>query len=196
MSLNPNVCLVYLSNAEIKPGWYRFGGEGHMVNISCPELANPTAEKLLNAPVGQYFALITPGIWGSNRLSYREPRYLKKGVASRHLLEPTDSDLQIVEEWRGAAILTERAIPFRYRLGDRKDENKQNIHKPNQPKLLSRGRYAVPAGSVYVLQEPLNKSWQEWDEDWFPKEGPSLKHWGCGLALPLKIGTSNPTEAT
>jgi CRISPR-associated protein Cmr3 len=196
VQLNPNVCLVYLSNAEIKPGWYRFGGEGHMVNISCPELANPTAEKLLNAPVGQYFALITPGIWGSNRLSYREPRYLKKGVASRHLLEPTDSDLQIVEEWRGAAILTERAIPFRYRLGDRKDENKQNIHKPNQPKLLSRGRYAVPAGSVYVLQEPLNKSWQEWDEDWFPKEGPSLKHWGCGLALPLKIGTSNPTEAT
>jgi CRISPR-associated protein Cmr3 len=52
-------------------------------------------------------------------------------------------------------------------------------------KLLSRGRYAVPAGSVYVLEEAVDKPWQDWDVNWFPQEGPSLKRWGCGLALAL-----------
>jgi CRISPR-associated protein Cmr3 len=185
IQLNPDVCLVYLASHELPESWYRFGGEGHMVNITSPKLNNSVKE-LLNNPVGQCFALITPAVWGSNRLSYREPRHLKKGDKTRHTLEQTDSDLQTIQQWENAAILTERPIPFRYRLGDRKDENDQSIHKPNHPKLLSRGRYTVPAGSVYSLEEPLNKSWQEWEENWFPKEGPSLKHWGCGLALPLK----------
>jgi CRISPR-associated protein Cmr3 len=187
IQLNPDVCLVYLASHKLpEDGWYRFGGEGHMVSITCPDLTNPTVEKLLKAPVGQSFALITPAIWGSNRLSYREPRNLKKGDKTRHTLDKTDSDPQIVQQWENAAILTERPIPVRYRLGDRHDKNKQSIHQPHQPKLLSRGRYAVPAGSVYFLQEPIDQPWQEWDEDWFPKEGPSLKCWGCGLALPLK----------
>ena len=64
-----------------------------------------------------------------------------------------------------------------------KGEHGDHFDKP--PKLLSRGRYAVPAGSVYVLKESINQSWQEWDDNWFPKEGPSLKRWGCGLALPF-----------
>jgi CRISPR-associated protein Cmr3 len=192
IQLDPDVCLVYLASHKLpEDGWYRFGGEGHMVDIRS-ELISEPVQDLLKREVGQCFALITPAIWGSNRLSYREPRYLKKKDASRHTLDPTDNDLQTVEEWRDAIILTERPIPFRYRLGDRQDENKQSIHKPHQPKLLSRGRYAVPAGSVYLLQEPLNQSWQDWDENWFPKEGPSLKRWGCGLALPLNRGAPNP----
>jgi CRISPR-associated protein Cmr3 len=196
IQLEPDKCLVYLASHALPESWYRFGGEGHMVNITCPTLSDPMVQKLLNDPVGQCFALITPAVWGSNRLSYRKPQYLKKGDETRHTLEQTDSDLQTVQEWRDAAILTERPIPFRYRLGDRKDEHNQSIHQSNQPKLLSRGRYAVPAGSVYVLQKPLKEPWQQWDENWFPKEGPSLKHWGCGLALPLKIGTPNASEAT
>ncbi|MBC1198316.1 CRISPR-associated protein Cmr3, partial [Microcystis aeruginosa BLCCF158] len=46
-------------------------------------------------------------------------------------------------------------------------------------------RYAVPAGTVYRLKNPLS-SWQNWQESWFPTEGVSLKRWGCGLALPLE----------
>lgn len=194
IQLDPDVCLVYLTSHALPESWYRFGGEGHMVNITCLKLTNPIATQLLEDPVGQYFALITPAIWGSNRLSYREPHYLKKGDASRHTLEKTDSDLQIVQEWNNAAILTERPIPFRYRLGDHKDEKDGSIHKSHQPKRLSRGRYAVPAGSVYVLKQPLDTSWQAWDEDWFPKEGPSLKQFGCGLALPLPTTISYPKD--
>jgi CRISPR-associated protein Cmr3 len=196
IQLDPDICLVYLASHALPESWYRFGGEGHMVNITCPTLSDPMVQTLLSDPVGQCFALITPAVWGSNRLSYREPQYLKKGDKARHALEQPDSDLQTVQEWRDAAILTERPIPFRYRLGDRKDEHGYSIHKPNQPKRLSRGRYAVPAGSVYVLQEPLKEPWQQWDENWFPKEGLSLKHWGCGVALPLKIGTPNASEET
>lgn len=94
-------------------------------------------------------------------------------------LEPIDSNHQKV--WEVETLYTERPFPFRYRLGN------HNNHHNNQPKLLSRGRYAVPGGTVYVLKQPLDKAWQDqdWDESWFPQEGPSLKRWGCGLALPL-----------
>jgi CRISPR-associated protein Cmr3 len=68
-------------------------------------------------------------------------------------------------------MLTDKPLPYRYRA------------KGN----LGRGRYAVPAGSVYVLAEPINKPWWEWDEAWFPKEGYSLKQVGCGLCLPTEI---------
>jgi CRISPR-associated protein Cmr3 len=49
------------------------------------------------------------------------------------------------------SFYTERPFPFRYRLG-----NHNNYHN-NQPKLLSRGRYAIPAGTVYVLKQPLTQ---------------------------------------
>lgn len=141
-----------------------------MVDVSCHDLSQST-QILLQQPVGQCFALITPAIWGSNRLSYREPIPCNR---------VTDSTV-----WSVATMLTERPTPFRYRLGNRIDEDKNDIHEPHQPKLLSRGRYAVPAGTVYVLEEPLEQPWQDWSIEWFPKEGPSLKRWGCGLALPL-----------
>ncbi|MBN8564924.1 MAG: CRISPR-associated protein [Leptolyngbya sp. UWPOB_LEPTO1] len=170
IQMHPEACLVYLSNTAIEDGWYRFGGEGHLVSVRCLSIAAETLE-MLRQPVGSSFALITSAVWGSNRLSYRQPLSLE------------NKDQQI---WDVKALLTERPTPFRYRFGNRKDENNQDVHQPHQPKLLSRGRYAVPAGSVYVLSHEL-LAWQDWELDWFPKEGVSLKRWGCGLALPLSI---------
>ncbi|WP_414621588.1 type III-B CRISPR module-associated Cmr3 family protein [Calothrix sp. CCY 0018] len=159
-------CLVYLSNTELESGWYRFGGEGHMVDVRCEPICKPLAE-LFKQPVGNKFALITPGVWGSNRLSKRVPICLQ---TSRNQNEEINEGAV----WQLEALFTARPIPFRYRLGGKGDT-----------KLLSRGRYAVPAGTVYILKEPINQPWQDWNVNWFPKEGPSLKRWGCGLALPL-----------
>lgn len=153
VQLDPDYCLVYLCNDKVNDGWYRFGGEGHMVDVRCLPL-DEYLQQLLTQDVGQSFALITPAIWGSNRLSTRYPA-----------LWDCDRYLE--------TLLTERPSPFRYRLGGE-----------GKTKRLSRGRYAIPAGTIYVMKTPL-KAWQNWDVQWFPKEGPSLKRWGCGLALPL-----------
>jgi CRISPR-associated protein Cmr3 len=179
VQLDPDICLIYLSNTPIKDGWYRFGGESHIVEITCEPLSIQTQE-LLNLPVGKNFALITPGVWGSNRLSQRQPINLETGNPEKYQQENPEKNE--IKNWQLETLMTERAIPFRYRLGN--NQNHQN--NPHIPKLLSRGRYAVPAGTVYVLEKEINQSWQEWPEDWFPKEGPSLKRWGCGLALPLE----------
>lgn len=187
IQLDPDACLVYLCSHKLESSWYRFGGEGHLVSVTCQRLTDPIITDLLTQPVGNQFALITPAVWGSNRLSYREPQLLRKGDPNRHQLEVVDSDLEQAAEWEMEALLTERPIPFRYRLGDHKNKDGKSVHQPNQPKLLSRGRYAVPAGSVYVLKDSLEKSWQDWDPNWFPREGISLKRWGCGLALPLTV---------
>ena len=152
MQMEPGTCLVYLASEPIEPGWYRFGGEGHMVEVRCEAIGEPLM-KLLAEPVGREFALITPAVWGSNRLSGRSPQQLEV-----------------------TTMLTERPTAFRYRLRDHEGQ------KPGQPKRLSRGRYAVSAGTVYVMKEEL-PPWEEWSEEWFPKEGPSLKRWGLGLAL-------------
>ena len=160
VQLNPDYCLVYLASDKISDsitdvGWYRFGGEGHMVEVRCLQVEQyPYLENLLTQNVGKSFSLITPAIWGSNRLSTRFPKVWH----CENYLE---------------TLLTERPKPFRYRLGGK-----------GKTKRLSRGRYAVPAGTVYVMKTPLT-AWQDWDDKWFPKEGPSLKRWGCGLALPL-----------
>ena len=145
VQIHPDACLIYLTNIPLPDGWYRFGGEGHMVDVQCMKLADST-QKLLDQPVGNSFALITPAVWGSNRLSYREPMIYR------------DNNLQ----------------PAWYRLGG-----------TGKIKRLSRGRYTVPAGSVYVLRDAIAQPWQNWDESWFPKEAYSFKRWGCGLALPL-----------
>jgi CRISPR-associated protein Cmr3 len=174
VQLDPDCCLIYLSNTELAPGWYRFGGEGHLVNIECPPISTEL-KTLLSQPVGQTFALIAPAIWGSNRHSYRQPMVQKN----------REKNSEWVPAWEYETLLTERPFPFRYRLGNPQVEGSEEKLN-SQEKLLSRGRYAVPAGTVYVLKETLEKSWQEWDEDWFPKEGfYFLKRWGCGLALPL-----------
>jgi CRISPR-associated protein Cmr3 len=160
VQMHPDKCLVYLSTLPLKPGWYRFGGEGHMVDVSCEALCQ-VSHNLLNEELGQCFALITPAVWGSNRLSYRYPMMQQENTA--------------VPAWgENTAVLTERPTPFRYRFGGE-----------GKTKRLSRGRYAVPAGTVYVTAEP-QPAWHRWKDDWFPQEGVSLKRWGCGLALPLK----------
>ena len=173
VQLNPDVCLVYLSNIPIPNGWYRVGGEGHLVNLCCENICQ-TVTDLLKEDLGRSFALITPAVWGSNRLSYREPMVQKD----------RDKNNELVPAWQWEALLTERALPFRYRLGNPQESAEGEKRKSNE-KLLSRGRYAMPAGTVYVLKEPL-KAWQEWDDAWFPKEGVSFKRWGCGLSLPLE----------
>ncbi|QDZ38902.1 CRISPR-associated protein Cmr3 [Euhalothece natronophila Z-M001] len=161
VQLDPEACLVYLSNTHLDNGWYRFGGEGHFVNLRCLPLDAET-QTLLHQPCGKQFALITPAVWGSNRYSYRFP------------ILPNQQE--VTPAWSIETLLTERPQAFRYRLGGDK-----------QAKRLSRGRYAVPAGSVYVLSEPL-EPWENWEESWFPKEAYSFKRWGCGLSLPLAIG--------
>ncbi|MGB3532909.1 MAG: type III-B CRISPR module-associated Cmr3 family protein [Microcoleaceae cyanobacterium] len=163
VQLDPETCLIYLSNTPIPDGWYRFGGEGHMVNLRCEELKDP-AKALLETPLQNSFALINPAVWGSNRHSYRSPE------CDPNINQPG---------WPGntvQALLTQRPQTFRYRLGG----------EAGKPKRLSRGRYAVPAGTVYVLENPLNLPWHDWPVNWFPTEGYSFKRWGCGLALPLQ----------
>ncbi len=162
VQMHPNTCLVYLSNLAVPSGWYRFGGEGHMVDVTTYPLSDDIQTQL-SEPVGRTFALIVPAAWGSNRLSYRFPSAWEDNVET---------------------ILTKRPVPFRYRLGG----------PPDKPKRLSRGRYAVPSGSIYVLKTPLDKPWYDWDDEWFPKEGPRLNRWGCGLSLPLKGVTRSAAE--
>jgi CRISPR-associated protein Cmr3 len=161
IQMNPDTCLVYLANISLPDGWYRFGGEGHLVELQCIEIAAST-QQLLSQAAGNSFALITSAVWGSNRLSYREPM-----TYQNNCWEPS---------WQIETLLTERPTPFRYRLGG-----------SGNNKRLSRGRYAVPSGSVYVLQDAIAQPWQDWDEAWFPKEAYSFKRWGCGLALPLTL---------
>lgn len=166
-----DTCLVYLSNITIPDGCYRFGGEGHLVDLRCEEMGN-CLQELFNEPVGKYFATITPGVWGSNRLSYRTPKQDKVGN-----LQWPDNSVQ--------ALITQRPHFFRYRLGKPRPANTEKSEHFSQPQRLSRGRYAMPAGTVYVLEKCLPK-WEEWPDDWFPKEGVSFKRWGCGLALSLE----------
>ena len=160
VQMQPDTCLIYLATLPLPDGWYRFGGEGHLVSLSCLPLSQDTQQQL-SCPLGQSFALIAPAVWGSNRLSYREPMTGKNGGC-----QPI---------WSVETLLTQRPRPFRYRLGG-----------SSTTKRLSRGRYAIPAGSVYVLEQPLDCPWQDWDEAWFPTEAYSFKRWGCGLSLPLQ----------
>lgn len=171
VQLHPEACLVYLSNLALPSGCYRFGGEGHIVDIHSQKIKGP-AKSLLTENIDRSFATITPAIWGSNRLSYRAPIKGKddsyqfvwfKGRTSQDILP----------------ILTERPLPLRHRLGNSKNQGK------NDPKMLSRGRYAVPPGTVYIADEALNKPWHAWEEKLFPKEGYCYKRWGFGLSLPL-----------
>jgi CRISPR-associated protein Cmr3 len=189
MQFPEEYCLVYLSNYELPNSdrWYRFGGEGHLVEIE----SHPLSEKhkinrLLNHKnkIQHAFALITPGVWGSNKCSYRYPH---------HPSFPR----------QGLKMLTDRPVPYRYRLGhSRKEEQIETLdesYDPSRTGRLSRGRYAVPAGSIYVFKHPLNRTWWEFPNEWFPKEGFPLKHLGCGLCLPIDIQglpscTTEPTE--
>jgi CRISPR-associated protein Cmr3 len=168
VQMKDDTCLVYLSTYALESGWYQFGGEGHMVEVKSIELHDDSKIlKRLREPIKKTFALITPGVWGSNQLSHRYPK--QQGFA---------------EDNNKLALLTDKAVPYRYRIGygDKKKEN----FRDRAPGRLSRGRYAVPAGSVYVLREPLNEPWWEFPPEWFPEKG-LLQKFGCGLCLPVHI---------
>lgn len=187
VELNPETCLVYLCNHAVEPGWYRFGGEGHMVELSCCEIpADSALGQLLQEPCDRTFATITPAVWGSNRRSLRSPRVDSGGA----LAWPKSDDACSRPEAEDpncfiplTALLTGKPIPLRHRIGKPTHQKDPT----NFPNLLSRGRYALPAGTVYVLDEKLGKPWHDWPLAWFPTEGYSYKRFGCGLALPLKI---------
>ena len=169
VQLQQDYCLVYLSNYELPDGWYRFGGEGHLVEVESHKLSpKHKINRLLGQKIKRAFALITPGLWGSNRFSLRYPT---------HPDFPRE----------GMKMLTDKAIPFRCRVGQSQKNKPQNNPKKNPTGRLSRGRYAVPAGSVYVFKHPLETTWWDFPNEWFPKEGFSLKHLGCGLCLPVDI---------
>ncbi|MFQ3679496.1 MAG: CRISPR-associated protein Cmr3 [Pseudanabaenaceae cyanobacterium] len=163
VAMAPGTALVYLCTHPLPDGWYRFGGEGHLVDVRCWPLT-PSLRQVFQQPVGRSFALIVPGVWGSPHLSHRHP--VQSGRSP----------------WKVQGLLTTRPQPYRYRLGGK-----------GTGRRLSRGRYAVPAGTVYVVQEAL-AAWADWPADWFPREGYSLQRWGCGLALPLPQAIAKPTH--
>lgn len=167
VQMQEDTCLVYLSTYALS-GWYQFGGEGHMVEVKSIELNNDSyILKRLQEPIQKSFALITPGVWGSNHLSYRYPT--QQGFAECN---------------NKIAMLTDKAVPYRYRIGY--GNEKKEAFRDRNAGRLSRGRYAVPAGSVYVLRQPLNNPWYKFSSEWFPEKG-LLKKFGCGLCLPVQI---------
>lgn len=181
VQLDDQYCLVYLVTHTLEDGWYRFGGEGHLAEIRSFAMRETfEISKLLSQPIDRDFALLTPGIWSA------------KYYPSRDRGTPHNADLinrypqHFTHRYpkhpdfprTGLKMLTDKAVSYRYRLKGR----------------LGRGRYAVPSGSVYALSQPLNKTWWDFPEPWFPREGRSdsanafsLKHFGCGLALPITL---------
>jgi CRISPR-associated protein Cmr3 len=181
VQLNPDYCLVYLTSRKLDSGWYRFGGEGHLADVECHGISkNSTLHNLLSEPVGECFSLVTPAVWGTQRFSYRfpvpnrgDPPQSPTYEIPTHIQSPQET--KVSSFWNLAALMTDRPIPSRFRLGG-----------TGKTKRLSRGRYGVPAGTVYQLAEPLDSPWQQWQKEWFPLEGYSYQHWGCGFALPLQ----------
>jgi CRISPR-associated protein Cmr3 len=168
VQMDDETCLVYLSTHQLPDGWYRFGGENHLVEITSLQIPKESfIYELLSQKINKSFALITPGVWGSNQLSFRYPKH---------------ADFSI----KRPMMLTDRPVYYRYRLGEgEKSDEQQGEH--SKAGRMSRGRYAVPPGTVYLFNNPLNQPWWEWSEEWFPKEGFSLKQLGCNLCLPLDI---------
>ncbi len=164
IALDPQACLAYLSSHAVADGVYRFGGEGHLVQLRCQPIPEPLLE-LLSRPLSAPFALITPGVWGGPKLSLREPI----DTARPQGQHPWHRDGQ------SPGILTDKPRPWRHRLGGGSQGHRR----------LSRGRWAVPAGSCYqVPGDPLDP-WAAWPETWFPREGFSFRQFGTALALPL-----------
>jgi CRISPR-associated protein Cmr3 len=172
VQMKQDSCLVYLSTHSIPEGWYRFGGENHLVEIASQPL-NQDISDLLNQSIEKSFALICPAVWGTNNLSYRYPK-------------------EISFSNKRPKMLTDRPVPFRHRMVKSNDEKQRT-------NTLSIGRYAVPTGTVYVLKDPLDEQYNNWwnfPDEWFPRSKKSLpvdqralplKHLGCGLCLPIVI---------
>lgn len=178
IALRPGFCLAYLSSHEITPGRYRFGGEGHLVELRCEKLPDQLG-KLLQEPLMGPFALITPGVWGGPRLSRRDPL----DTSTRPAIQPWH------RQGVPPAILTERPRPWRHQLGV-----SSKVPPPKDRPRLSRGRWAVPAGTCYRVEGGL-APWAEWSPHWFPREGFSFKQFGTALALPLHLPSNQPASS-
>ncbi|MCP9883599.1 hypothetical protein KBY97_00465 [Synechococcus sp. ATX 2A4] len=179
VALDPAVALAYLSSHKIDDGVYRFGGEGHLVEISTHSVPKPL-QVLLGHDHLECFSLITPGVWGTSRLSKREPE--DQRPAQQRFGEPA---FPFHSKNQGPGILTERPRSWRHHLGH---GTPSTVHPEKRAgvRRLSRGRWAMVAGSCYHLPSGHSlKPWAQWSEDWFPREGFSFKRLGTGLALPL-----------
>lgn len=176
VQMREDSCLVYLTTHQIPDGWYRFGGENHLVEITSQTIDNDILD-LLNKPIERKFALICPAVWGTNNLSFRYPK--DERFSNKR-----------------PEMLTDRPIPFRHRMV----KGNQATQRTN---ALSIGRYAVPAGTVYVVKHPLedeHNTWWKFPSEWFPQSNNQLsvdqrplplKHLGCGLCLPIEIEESS-----
>ncbi|MFN9485510.1 MAG: hypothetical protein ACK6BM_02560 [Cyanobacteriota bacterium] len=174
IAVQPGVRLAYLCSHRIPDGVVRFGGEGHLAQLSFARIP-PLLEGLLHQPLEGSFSLLTPGLWGGPKISIREP--IDTTIPRGHF--------PWRREGQSPGILTDRPRPWRYRLGAGSRDPSSSAGERPARRRLSRGRWAVPAGSCYrVAGEPL-KPWAEWPEEWFPKEGFSFKHLGTALSLPI-----------
>ena len=173
ISLKPGVCLAYLSSHQVPDGVYRFGGEGHLVELRSRGLPAELLH-LLQLTLTPPFALITPGLWGGPKLSLRWPL----DTSSRHGVHPWHQNGQ------APGILTDKPRPWRHRLGAGRNSA---AGMPAGRRRLSRGRWAVPAGTCYQVPGDPLPPWADWPERWFPREGFSFRQLGTALALPLKV---------
>lgn len=172
IAMRSGVALSYLSSHAIEEGVYRFGGEGHLVQLRLAPIPEALLQGLAE-PLAGAFALITPGIWGSPKLSLREP-IISEGGRGMH---PWHRDGQ------APGILTDKPRPWRHRLGA--GNGQPDAQGRDKKRRLSRGRWAMPAGSCYQLSGGPLQPWAEWHDNWFPKEGFSFKQLGTALALPI-----------
>lgn len=170
VALRPGVCLAYLSSHPIAAGCHRFGGEGHLVLVRSEPIPSALLA-LLAEPLEGPFALITPGLWGGPKLSLREPI----DTASPQGVHPWH------RQGQAPAILTDKPRPWRHRLGSGGRGDAPGTGR----RRLSRGRWAMPAGSCYCVPGDPLPPWVAWPESWFPREGFSFRQLGTGLALPL-----------
>lgn len=176
VQLPDDVVLVYLSSHELPamsgPTLYRFGGEGHLVEIESYPLSQFVVN-LLQQPIDRGCALITPGVWGNHQFSQRYPHH--GDFSKKHRPE----------------MITDRPVPYRYRQGEGTRSDVSH---------LGLGRYAVPSGSVYYFHHPLNRCWADFPIDWFPLDTPPtlqqteakepfsvLRQVGVNLLLPLAL---------
>lgn len=180
IALVPGVRLAYLSSHAVSDGLVRFGGEGHLAHLSCITLERGATRlvSLLHKQLHPPFALITPGVWGGPKLSIREPidTSISRGTFPWH------------RDGSPPGILTERPRPWRHRLGRGSGEGIRSDPGRVGKRRLSRGRWAVPAGTCYQIHDdnPI-APWAEWNLHWFPKEGFSFKQLGTALALPISF---------
>lgn len=174
IALQPSVRLAYLSSHRVPDGLVRFGGEGHLAEMTVRPIPSLLAS-LLDQPLQAPFALLTPGVWGGPKLSIREP--IDTTIPRGHF--------PWRHEGKPPGILTERPRPWRYRLGAGSRDPSSSAGERPAKRRLSRGRWAVPSGSCYqVAGEPL-QPWAEWPKEWFPREGFSFKQLGTALSLPI-----------